>query len=170
MIIAFLFATSTVFGITSCQPVIPPDSTNEITVPYRTRNNYYVIPVLINDSLSVNLLLDPHCKSVILFGKRYQKLLERKRKNVERLNTSGTKRTPLKSLNNKISIGPALGENISIVVLPNSNPFNFFTSVNGVMGYDILSDCEIIINKKEETMTIRINNQKNFTASVFGFK
>jgi hypothetical protein len=139
------------------------DSLNEITVAYRMRNNYYIIPVMINDTISVNLLLDPHCKAVILFGKRYKKLLEVKRKNhIKIAGKHGG--AALQSLHNKISVGPAMGENLPIVILSNKNPFNFFTSVNGVMGYDLLADCEIIVDKKTETMIIRRRVQKNMTA------
>ena len=142
------------------------DSTNEITVSYRTRNNLLVIPFTINESLKVNLLLDPRCKTVILFGKRYRKILRGKyRKNIEFKtpdevnNISG----PV-SYDNKISLGPARAENIQIVVVPNTNIFNFFTSVNGVIGSDFLSDYELVIHEQTQTVTIRpLQNKLAFT-------
>jgi hypothetical protein len=145
------------------------NSISEITVSYRTRNNLLVIPFMINESLKVNLLLDPHCKTVILFGKRYKKILRSKRGNDVRYatsavvdNTSG----PV-SYDNKISLGPASADNIPIVVVPNTSIFNFFTSVNGVIGSDFLSDYELIIHERTQTVTIRPmrNKQLSFTTS-----
>src|SRR5687768_10840525 len=52
------------------------DSVEEITLQYRTRNGLIILPVKINDTLKVNLVIDAQCKSVVLFGNRYYKLLE----------------------------------------------------------------------------------------------
>jgi hypothetical protein len=134
------------------------DSLNEITLNYRTRNKLMIVPVMINDSIKVNMILDPNCRSIMLFGNRYQSLLKHKRKQpptIEEKNVQGVHTRDGLSLHNKISIGPAMRENVPIVVLRNQNPFNFFTSVNGVIGYDILAGFELIIDHKKQILTIR---------------
>src|SRR5687767_14368562 len=53
-----------------------PDSVNEMTLHYRAVRNLIILPVIINDSIKVNLILDTGCRNLVLFGKRFQKLLE----------------------------------------------------------------------------------------------
>jgi hypothetical protein len=158
-----IFAMAMVFCTKNCvaghqmAAQIATDTVKEITLSYRTRNNLLVVPVMINDSIKVNLILDPNCKAVILFGKRFQKLLAEKKTNSAKASkrlTGYPASTDALSLNNKISIGPAMGENVPIVILPNQNALNFFTSVNGIMGYEILSRFEITLDPKTETITI----------------
>lgn len=128
----------------------------EVSLQYRTRNHLVIIPVKINDTLKVNLILDAQCKSVILFGKRYHKLLEatRQKSGLQENKLSDSKIEYI-SLNNKISVGGMLNENMPIVVMPNINALNFFTSVNGVIGYDFLSRFDVSIDRKTSTITFR---------------
>src|ERR1044071_5938490 len=72
------------------------DSANEITVSYRMRNNMLVIPFMINDSVKANLLLDPHCKTLILFGRRYARKLHNGKRVTDRSNlTHETSQDPV---------------------------------------------------------------------------
>src|SRR6187399_3279335 len=50
-----------------------PDSINEVTLHYKRANNLIVLPVTINDSVHVNLILDTGCRNVVLFGKRFMR-------------------------------------------------------------------------------------------------
>src|SRR5688572_27346661 len=52
-----------------------PDSIREMTMKYRSVNNLIILPVIINDSIAVNLILDTGCRNLVLFGKRFQKVL-----------------------------------------------------------------------------------------------
>lgn len=118
-------------------------------VRYYKRHDLAVVPVMINDTLQVNMLLDPRCKSVILFGKRFEKLMRESLKNVNATEKMGGQLF----LNNTIEIGPVKGRNIAIAVTPNRDPMNFFLSINGVIGYDLLKDFNVVKDQKKQILT-----------------
>ena len=47
-----------------------PDELNEMTLHYKTYHNLILLPVTINDSVHVNLILDTGCRNLVLFGRR----------------------------------------------------------------------------------------------------
>src|SRR5690242_10354637 len=53
-----------------------PDDIREVTFKYKTFKNLILLPVVINDTINVNLILDTGCRNLVLFGKRFQKLFE----------------------------------------------------------------------------------------------
>jgi hypothetical protein len=56
-------------------------------------------------------------------------------------------------LHNKIAIGPATTEDISIAIIPNMDPMNFFTSVHGIIGFDLFRNYDITMDKKKQIIT-----------------
>ncbi len=141
---------------------LPGDSTKEVTVPYRTRNKMIVVPFLINDSIKANLILDDRCKSLILFGRRYKKLLAAKDDGAK---VNGEIKETI-SADNKISIGIFSSSSIPIVVVPNHNLLNYFTAVHGVVGDDIFSRFEVVVHKESETVTFRPLPNGSLTAHI----
>jgi hypothetical protein len=126
-----------------------PDS----LIQYRTRNNLIILPATIDNSIHVNLIVDPHCKTLVLFGKRYERILQRAQKRAQRI-------TPLTTQNNfesfhDVRIGLATRQAVPVIVMPNSNPLNFFTSVNGIIGPDMLADFEIIMDERNQKLTMK---------------
>ena len=134
-----------------------PDSVHEMTLRYRTAANLIVLPVLINDSVEVNLILDTGCRNLILFGKKF--------KNIFPINSGkeikfsglgdGKQVTGLLSLGNKVSIKQVLGEHIPIVIVDNKNVFSSYRNIHGVIGYDIFLKFEIELNARENLITFR---------------
>jgi hypothetical protein len=53
-----------------------PDSVREVTFRYKTVQGLILLPVIINDTVKVNLILDTGCRNLVLFGKRFQKLFD----------------------------------------------------------------------------------------------
>src|SRR5687768_7707695 len=51
-----------------------PDHISEVTFKFQSIQNLVVLPVIINDSIQVNLVLDTGCRNLVLFGKRFQRL------------------------------------------------------------------------------------------------
>ena len=134
-----------------------PDSISEMTLQYRTVKGLIVLPVTINDTIEVNLILDTGCRNLIMFGKRFTKLF--------RMNSgkpvifsglgSGRPVSGKLSLGNKVSINHVLGEQIPVVVVPNNNLFGNYHNIDGVIGYDIFLKFEIELNAGERTITFR---------------
>ena len=134
-----------------------PDSVNEMTLTYRTAGGLIVLPVTINDTVRVNLILDTGCRNLILFGKKFRKLLQmHPTRPVEfsGLGTGGPVVGSL-SLNNKVSIEQVIGERIPVVVVNDSNLFAHHSKIDGVVGYEIFLKFEIELNARAKTISFR---------------
>jgi hypothetical protein len=133
-----------------------PDTIQEITVRYKNVRNLIVLPMLLNDSIRVNLILDTGCRTLVLFGNRFNKLLQTEPNKVQFSGYgNGSPVFGKVSLYNKISMQQMLGENIPVVIVPNKNMFQNFSSVDGIIGYDILTRFEIEIHPGNQTITFR---------------
>jgi hypothetical protein len=130
-----------------------PDSCKHGIFSYRSRNELLIVQVMINDEIPVNMILDPHCRSVILFGKRYYKKLTKNRKHAI-ANPALESSSEGMILHNEISLGPAIIKDASIVVLNRRNPVNVFTDVNGIMGYDGFSEFKFSTDSRTHLLTI----------------
>jgi hypothetical protein len=134
-----------------------PDSINEMTIRYKVFKNLIILPVVINDSITVNLILDTGCRNLVLFGKQFQKLL--KMSSGRQIQFSGLgSGAPVYgslSIDNKVSIHQVLGEQIPIVVVPNKNILDGYRDIHGVVGYEIFLKFEIELNPKKQTITFR---------------
>lgn len=134
-----------------------PDSIEEVTIRFKRTNNLILLPVTINDSIQVNLILDTGCRNVVLFGKRFQKefkISPEKRVEFSGLG-SGNSISGKISLDNKVAIGAVLGERIPVVVVPNPNLFGSYVGVDGIIGYDIFIKFEIELLTSQQLITFR---------------
>ncbi|MEJ1240717.1 aspartyl protease family protein [Chryseolinea sp. T2] len=134
-----------------------PDSIEEVTVRYKRANNLILLPVTINDSLHVNLILDTGCRNVVLFGKRFLKEFQinpDKRVEFSGLG-SGNSISGRIALGNKVAIDAVLGERIPVVIVPNPNLFGSYSGVDGIIGYDIFIKFEIELHNSQQLITFR---------------
>lgn len=134
-----------------------PDDVREATMRYTTFRNLILLPVIINDSIEVNLILDTGCRNLVLFGKRFQKLFEfepGKKVQFSGLGEGDPVYGGL-SIRNKVSISEVIGEHIPVVVVPSRNVFGKSTHVDGVIGYDIFIKFEIELNPRDRLITFR---------------
>ena len=98
--------------------------------------------------MRVMLAIDPHCSSVVLFGKKYERLVNASL-GISQKDASSEGVIP----HNKISIGPVVGKDVAILVVPNTNPLNFFTSVHGVIGSHYFDNYNFRIDHKKQELT-----------------
>lgn len=134
-----------------------PEPIQEVSFRYRVVNNLIVLPVTINDSIHINLILDTGCRNLVLFGKRFKKLFTFDPKQVVKFSGlgSGSPVVGKLSLHNKVSIDEVLGEEIPVIVIEKQNLFQQFTQVHGVIGYDIFTKFEVEINPLIQKITFR---------------
>lgn len=134
-----------------------PDSVEQMTIKYRTVKGLIVLPVTINDSIQVNLILDTGCRNLILFGKRFMKVFKMSGARPIEFSGLGSGRPPTGklSIGNKVSINHVLGNQIPLVVVGSNNVFGQYHNVHGVIGYDIFLKFEIELNASAETVTFR---------------
>lgn len=134
-----------------------PDSVASMTLTYRTVDGLIVLPVTINDSIEVNLVLDTGCRNLILFGKRFKKLLQINSDRLIEFSGLGNGK-PVGgrlSLGNKVSINHVLGHEIPVVIVGENKMFGVQHRVDGVIGYDIFVKFEIELNPSERSITFR---------------
>lgn len=133
-----------------------PDSVREMTLHYRSMKNLIILPVLINN-LPVNLILDTGCRNLVLFGKKFEKLLKITPSHTVKFSGLGSGKPVYGSLSlgNKITIQQVLGENIPVVVVGERNVFRPYGNIDGVIGFDIFFKFEIEINSKDHVIKFR---------------
>jgi hypothetical protein len=143
-----------------------PDDVSQVTFRFKSINGLIILPVIINDTVRVNLILDTGCRNLVLFGKKFQKLF----------NTEPDKRIQFSglghgdaiagrlSLNNKVSIAAVIGEKIPVVLIPQQNLFATYPNIHGVIGYDIFVKFEIELNPQKQLITFRPANTVTLNA------
>ena len=145
-----------------------PDSVEELTIKYRTVGNLILLPVSINDTIHVNLILDTGTRNLVLFGKRFKKMFEFLPDRKVEFSGLGEGNSVLGglSINNKVKINSVIGLDIPLVVVPGRNLFGVLSNVHGVIGYEIFQKFEIEINPAKEEITFRSpmhnRNDKSF--------
>ena len=140
-----------------------PDSIEQTTLKYRTIGNLIIIPVTINDTIHVNLILDTGTRNLVLFGKRFKKdfhFLPDKNVQFSGLG-AGSPIFGQLSIKNKVDINSVVGSDIPVVVVPQKNIFASFMNVHGVIGYEIFLKFEVEINPDREEITFRSPLHKN---------
>jgi Aspartyl protease len=137
-----------------------PDSLREVTFKYRSVKNLIVLPVTINDTVHVNLILDTGCRNLVLFGKRFTRLFPLHPSREIQFSGLGDGKPVVGglSLGNKVSINAVLGEKIPVVVVPDQNLFESYKQVDGVIGYDIFIKFEVELNMARQIITFRPAN------------
>jgi hypothetical protein len=134
-----------------------PDDVSEVTLRFETINSLIVLPVVINDSVKVNLILDTGCRNLVLFGKRFQKFFNTepdKKIKFSGLGNGNAIEGQL-SLNNKVSMSTVIGEQIPVVLISEKNLFALYPNIHGVIGYDIFIKFEIELNPQKQIVTFR---------------
>lgn len=134
-----------------------PETICEATLTYRDESGLIVLPVTINNTIHVNLILDTGCRNLILFGKRFEKLFNvQPGRKVEFSGLGdGNPIAGTLALNNKVAIDAVLGEQIPIVLVPTRNLFSRYPNVHGVIGYEVFSRFEIELNPRTKTISFR---------------
>jgi hypothetical protein len=134
-----------------------PDSIKEMTLQYRSVQNLIILPVRINDSITVNLILDTGTRNLVLFGRKFQKLMRLSEGRPIQFSGlgSGAPVVGSLSLNNKISIDQVLGERIPVIVVASKNVLSNYKDVDGVIGFELFLKFEIELNPRDKIIKFR---------------
>lgn len=134
-----------------------PDSITEMTLKYRVVKDLVVLPVTINDSIVVNLILDTGCRNLVLFGKKFKRKFGMSGDRPVTFSGLG-KGEPVAgglSIGNTVSIYAVLGRQIPVVIVNDNKLFSDYDNVDGVIGYEIFFKFEIELNARAKTVTFR---------------
>jgi hypothetical protein len=146
-----------------------PDSIFEFSMRYKTVNDLIILPVTINDSVKVNLILDTGCRNMLLFGKRFEKIFKTQARPVAFSGLGSGKPVSGKlSLNNEVSIEAVLGRRIPIIIVGEKNLFSALPHVDGIIGYEIFAKFEIELNFPRKEITFR-SSRKSTRSSRFSY-
>lgn len=134
-----------------------PENQDEVILNFKTQDNLIVLPVIFNDSIKLNLIVDSGCRNIVLFGKQFEKMFNIVSKRPARFSGlgQGEDLSGYISLDNKVNIDPVFGERIALVIVPHKNLFSKFSNIHGVIGYDLFSKFEIEINSRAKKITFR---------------
>ncbi|MBT1688156.1 aspartyl protease family protein [Dawidia soli] len=134
-----------------------PSHLRETKFNYTVINNLIVLPVRINDSIQVNLILDTGCRNLVLFGKKFSKLFRTEPNRHVEFSGLGTGRTVQGklSLGNTVAIDAVLGNRIPVVIIPEQNLFSEYPNVHGVIGYDLFIKFEVELHPGNQEITLR---------------
>ncbi len=157
ILFAFAFLLSFTLRATPTEGFFLPDSVNEITFRYKNIDNLIVIPVRINDSEVVNLVLDTGCRNLVLFGKKFTRMLSGNDHKTITFSGLGKGKpvTGFITLENEVEFDAVTGKRIAIVVVPERNVFKHNPAIDGVIGYELFLKFEIEINFGRELITFR---------------
>lgn len=133
------------------------DHALEASVSYKRTGNLIVFKAILNDSISVNLLFDTGCRSIVLFGKKYQKMFNSRRSRNVTFNGIGNNDAVFGFLvtNNTFQIGGVSGTGIPIVIASANRAITQIGEIDGVIGYDLFSRFEIEVNPLTSKITFR---------------
>ncbi|HEU5290123.1 MAG TPA: aspartyl protease family protein [Cyclobacteriaceae bacterium] len=156
-LVIMLLTCSNLLYATSPSGFYLPEPIEQVTIRYTCINNLIVLPLVINGNLKVNLVLDTGTRNIVLFGKRFEKLLEFvPNRNVQFTGMGTGKQVYGKlSIDNQVKLTSLIGERISLVVVPNKNVFINTPKVDGIIGYDIFQKFEVEIDPKQKFITFR---------------
>jgi hypothetical protein len=129
----------------------------EVKIQYHCIQDLIVVPVIINNNISVNLVVDTGTRNIVLFGKRFQNLFQFVPGRNVRFSGMGSG-IPVNgklSLSNRVELTSLIGEQIPIVVVPNKNIFAFSSRIDGIIGYEVFTRFEVEINPRHKSITFR---------------
>ena len=135
------------------------EGVSHTTIPFQLYKNLIVIPAQLNDSLSVNLILDTGTRSLLLYGKRFANLPTLKQSPSIRVSGWGSGSTieARMAYPNKLSIGEITGHELSIAVVPTRKMFSDRPKIDGIIGYELFVRFVVEINYK--TKQIHLYNR-----------
>jgi hypothetical protein len=134
-----------------------PAEVKEVRFRYQTYLNLIVLPLTINDSIHVNVILDTGCRNLLLFGKRFEKMFEilpGRKIRFSGLGENGPMTGKL-SIENKVSIQKLSGENIPVVIVPGKRLFSGSPHIDGIIGYDVFIKFEIEFDASTQMIAFR---------------
>jgi len=147
------------------QPVQPHDTVyfttgrKSIQIPFKLVHNLIVMPIKINNSNSLNFILDTGVRSTLITRLYYSDSLElnhTKRTQIRGLGSGYTIEAIISS-GNSLNLPGIIGENQEIYVLM-EDIFNLSTRmgmpIHGIIGYDIFKNFVVKVNYSSKILTL----------------
>jgi len=131
------------------------DGKEASSINFRMEQNLIIIPVTLNDSISLNLILDTGTTSLILFGPKTAGLKNIHPNKKISICGYGDLNLPqaILSFPNKIAIGDIVGNGIGAALLDKSEIYKAMPFVDGIIGYELFVRFCVKIDYPGRTIT-----------------
>lgn len=152
-------------GLVQAQPTFDSDTIfltgrkKKVSIPFELVHNLIIIPVKVNESNTLNFILDSGVKTTLITRLYYSDSLSLKEAKKVAINGLGvgSKLEALHSTGNDISLKGIEGKNQEVLVLL-SDVFDLSTRmgmpVHGIIGYDIFRNFVVKINYSSQVITL----------------
>ncbi|MFK7954049.1 MAG: aspartyl protease family protein [Ekhidna sp.] len=137
-----------------------PNKTKQIQIPFEMHNNLIVIPITINEFLTLKFIVDTGVETAILTEKLYADLLNLNYLREIIIAGPGIVDSIAATVANDITFslpGGIFGENMNLLVLKEDYlklSENIGENVHGIIGYDIFSRFVVNIDYDEQVLTL----------------
>jgi hypothetical protein len=134
-------------------------SKKESKVKFELINNLVVVPIQLNNGQWTKAVVDTGIRSVVLYGKKFQKQLNFNNSRDVKINGLGKGRRQQGKLavDNAVRIGDVLGEGVAIVSVDEEIPFEILSEngVEAILGYQLFNQFIIEIDYLNNEITFR---------------
>ncbi len=143
-----------------------PNDTKRIEIPFEEYNNLIVIPITLNDFLTLKFILDTGVETAILTEKLYADVINANYVRQLKIAGPGVNDSVEVYVANELTFhlpGGLIGKNMNLLVLEEDYlelAENMGEEVYGIIGYDIFSRFTVEVNY--DTKTLTLHNPKKF--------
>lgn len=124
------------------------------TIPFQKYQDLIVIRAQMNDSITLNLILDTGTRSLLLYGKKFRKLQNLRPDKKVKVSGWGSPEGVDATLSypNTISLGEIRGNYVGVAVVDRGRMFTDAPSIDGIIGYELFARFAVEINYKTRTI------------------
>jgi hypothetical protein len=132
------------------------DGHSHTTIHFDRYKDLIVIPVVMNDTIKLRLVLDTGTRSLLLYGKRFSALQNMRRDKKVMVTGWGSPKgvNAFLSFPNKISLGEIRGEAVGIAIVERGRILPESPSIDGIIGYELFARFAVEINYKTKTIKL----------------
>jgi hypothetical protein len=126
------------------------------TIHFEMFRNLIVIPVTINDSVKVKLILDTGTRSMLLYGKRFASMPNLTTSHRIKIAGWGSPDGVDAGISypNKVVLGSIKGELLGVAVVSTRKMFDEKPGIDGIIGYELFVKFVVEINYKARTICL----------------
>jgi hypothetical protein len=132
------------------------DGHSHTTIAFERYRDLIVIPVWMNDSIKLRLVLDTGTRSLVVYGKKFRRLQNLMRDKKIKITGWGSPKGVEACLSypNTITMGKIRGESLGVAVVDKGKMFADIPTVDGIIGYELFARFAVEINYRDNTIRL----------------
>jgi hypothetical protein len=147
------------------------DGHSHTTIKFEQYRDLIVIPVVMNDTVRLRLVLDTGTRSLLLYGKKFKRLSNLRRDKHVKVSGWGSPKgvDACLSYPNTISLGKIRGDALGVAVVDHGHMFYDIPSIDGIIGYELFVRFAVEINYQTSTIHLYDRLPENYAAQFTAF-